>query len=100
MVTYSYDRTAAKKPEKKPAEKPAKPAETTITRKAEVEKAIKAVHAALDAVHDCAPSGRDFQKDGDYDSKGYAKAVAEHGKRIDALHDVVSDLSEILAKMK
>jgi hypothetical protein len=87
-MAYSYDRSAAAKP-KKPAA-----GETTRTKKPEVEKAIKALQAAIEAVHDCAPSGRDYQEDGGFDSKAYGKAVIEHGKRIDSLHSIISDLNK------
>lgn len=85
---YSYDRTAAAKP-KADAKEP--PSRTDGVKKSEVNRAEKALRAAIDAVLDCAPSSRDFHSEAedDYDSKAYNKAVVEHNKRVDALHEIL-----------
>lgn len=112
MSYYRYSRTSAKKPtavkEKKPTAvkkraEPGKDAETSRTdgaKKSEVEKAIKCVESAIDAILDCAPNARDYQGEGDYDSRAYSKAVAKHGERIDALHEILGDLKDLLPTAK
>jgi hypothetical protein len=99
LESPSYDRTAAKKPvaDKKTEKKPAKDdaSKTDGAKKSEVTKAVKAILTAIDAVHDCAPNARDYQEEGEYDSKAYSKAVSDHGKRIDALHDILDDLNKL-----
>jgi len=88
---------AEKKPAKKTDDKPAKDesSKTDGAKKSEVSKAVKAIQAAIDAVHDCAPNARDYQAESEYDSRAYSKAVTEHGKRIDALHDILFDLNKL-----
>lgn len=111
---YSYFRTAAKKKkpvaeeqeEKKPKKKPkAKPEDddseessrTDGAKPGEVEVAINAIESALDAVHDCAPNGKDYREDGDFDSRAYQKEVEAHSERIHALNDIREQLHELLA---
>ena len=87
---YSYDRTAAKKPDAKkdPASR------TDGVKKSEVARAEKAVRDAIDAVLDCAPNSRDFhnETEDDYDSRAYNKAVTEHNKRVDQLHEILAGI--------
>jgi hypothetical protein len=97
MVKYSYDRTSkAKKPVATPGERVVTPGERVVTERSEVEKAVAALREAIEALHNCAPSGRDFQKDGVFDSKSYNRAVTRHGARIDALYAMISDLTPLL----
>lgn len=84
---YSYSRTAAKKD---------KPSRTDGAKPNEVEAAIKAVEKAIDAVHDCAPNGKDFRTDEDYDSKSYQKEAEAHSDRIHALNDIRDQLYKLL----
>lgn len=98
---YSYDRNAAKSKTTEKEKKPSKgDSKTDGAKPDEVTRALKTIEIAIDAIHDCAPSARDYQEEGDYDSKAYSKAVADHGKRIDALHDIASDLSKLLGVAK
>lgn len=106
-MSYSYDRTAAKKPtavkEKKPTavKKKAEPQEEQETsrtdgaKKSEVARALETIEEAIDAVLDCAPNARDYHGDGEYDSKSYTKDVAKHNERVDQLHEILSDLKEL-----
>ena len=99
MVTYSYDRTAGKikdKPTKEPASR------TDGVKKSEVNRAEKAIRAAIDAVLDCAPSSRDFHNEADdqYDSKQYNKAVMLHNKRVDALHEILDGILKLMPEAK
>lgn len=97
MVTYSYDRTAAKKPEpKEPASR------TDGVKKSEVARAEKAVRAAIDAVLDCAPNSRDFhnETEDDYDSRAYNRAVTEHNKRVDQLHEILAGIQGLIRTAK
>ena len=100
---YTYDRTAAAtkpKAQQKPAKEP--PSRTDGVKKSEVNRAEKAIRAAIDAVLDCAPSSRDFHvaDEDDYDSKAYNKAVLEHNKRVDALHDILEGILGLMPEAK
>ena len=66
------------------------------TSLAELQTALRiaygAVHAAIDAVSQCAPHGRDYYVQG---PDAIGKATAEHRSRIDRLDDVANELLNI-----
>jgi hypothetical protein len=104
MSTYSYNRTAAKK--KPTADKPEEPAKkkpssrTDGAKPGEIEVAIRLVERSIDAVHDCAPNGKDYREDGDFDSKSYQKEVEAHSDRIHALNNIKEELTTLLEESK
>lgn len=94
IVPYSYDRTAAKA-------KPPEASRTDGIRKPEVTRALRALDAALEAVHDCDPQGRDYQEDGaEYDARAYQKAVQQHGEHIRALQEIRTDMEALMLAAK
>lgn len=101
-IATTYDRTAAKKKDsEKKKNSEGESSRTDGTKKHEVEKAMDAVRFAIDCVLDCAPNSRDFHEVDDvYDSKSYTKAVKEHNERVDALHEILSGLQDLMKDAK
>lgn len=54
--------------------------------------ALRAVHAAIDAVCEAAPNARDYYVQGD---EAWRAASAEHAERLNKLHAVYGELNEI-----
>lgn len=56
------------------------------------EKALDAINAAIEAVVQCAPNGRDYYPQG---PAAYEKASEEHGARLLKLTDIKAEIMEL-----